>query len=61
MITTVAPNLADLVALDSALERKYADKLVVNSDFDRTLVSFQANKTESDSRWFKYREGFRQP
>jgi len=36
----------------------YADKLHVNGDLDRTLVSFQANKRENGHRWCKYKEGF---
>ena len=41
-----------------ALLHRYADRLSVNSDLDRTLVSFQANKDEPAYRWFKYKEGF---
>ncbi|MGE4707119.1 restriction endonuclease [Yersinia enterocolitica] len=40
------------------LFEKYKDKLVVNSDLDRKIVSFQANKIEPIFRWFHYREGF---
>lgn len=36
----------------------FAAKLVVNTDLDRTLVSFQANRKTAFSSWFKYREGF---
>ena len=43
---------------DRELQEKYSDRLVVNPDLDRKLVSFQANKYESESRWWKYREGF---
>lgn len=40
------------------LHRRYASKLVVNYDLDRTLVSFQANRAARFYAWFKYREGF---
>jgi DNA modification methylase len=40
------------------LAEVYADKLHVNYDLDRTLVSFQANKRENGHRWCKYKEGF---
>lgn len=43
------------------LEQKYKDRLVVNPDLNRKLVSFQANKAEPIYRWFKYREGFSRP
>lgn len=39
----------------------YRDKLQVNPDLTRSLVSFQANKSEPIFRWFKYREGFSRP
>ncbi|EHR5465776.1 hypothetical protein MT369_19745 [Vibrio parahaemolyticus] len=41
-----------------ALEAKFADKLAVNPDLDRSLISFQGNKSEPIFRWFHYREGF---
>jgi len=41
-----------------ALLAKYADKLEVNPELDRSLVSFQANKREPFYRWFKFKEGF---
>jgi hypothetical protein len=40
------------------LEARYADKLRINPRLSRQLVSFQANKTQPVSRWFKYKEGF---
>lgn len=43
------------------LEETYKNKLIVNGDLDRKLVSFQANKAEAIYRWFKYREGFSRP
>jgi len=43
---------------DERLHAKYWDKLQVNYDLDRTLVSFQANKDKNGHRWYKYKEGF---
>jgi hypothetical protein len=43
---------------DDRLRRRFADRLTVNYDLDRTLVSFQANKTAERHRWYKYKEGF---
>jgi DNA modification methylase len=37
---------------------RYKDKLRINSELDRSLISFQANKKEPLYRWFKYKEGF---
>jgi DNA modification methylase len=52
------PTLDELAAADERLTRRYAARLEVNRALDRTLVSFQGNKSEAGSRWFKYREGF---
>jgi hypothetical protein len=40
------------------LFEKYADKLAINTELSRALVSFQANKTQPVFRWFKYKEAF---
>ncbi|GKX53904.1 hypothetical protein SOASR030_00160 [Leminorella grimontii] len=40
------------------LEEKYKEILEINPALDRSLVSFQANKSEPIFRWFHYREGF---
>ncbi|MEX2559474.1 MAG: hypothetical protein WD403_06140, partial [Pirellulales bacterium] len=53
--------MADLAAIDRAdkrLTERFRDRLVVNHDLDRTLVSFQANRRELENRWCKYKEGF---
>ena len=42
----------------ATLYRKYADKLLVNHDLSRSLVSFQANKSAPFYRWLKYKEAF---
>lgn len=43
---------------DQALLERFAPKMEVNRDLDRSLVSFQANRDEIGHRWCKYREGF---
>ncbi len=40
------------------LFRKYADKLSINGDLSRAIVSFQANKNVPFYRWLKYKEAF---
>ena len=40
------------------LEHRYADRLKVNSQLTREIVSFQANKKEPFYRWLKFKEGF---
>lgn len=50
--------LHDIQQADARLTARYAEKLVVNSELDRKLVSFQANKAEIGNRWYKYKEGF---
>ncbi len=41
-----------------ALYRRFASLVTVNSDLDRSLVSFQANYSLPFYSWFKYKEGF---
>jgi len=41
-----------------ALEERYGHLLTETDEFNRQLVSFQANRTETLHSWFKYREGF---
>ncbi len=50
--------LAKIRKADVELTDRFSDKLEVNHDLDRTLVSFQANKAENGHRWCKYKEGF---
>ncbi len=42
---------------DELLSR-YGDRIVVNRDLTRQLVSWQSNKTAAGFRWFKFKEGF---
>ena len=36
----------------------FADRIVVNHDLSRSLVSWQSNKNVPGFRWFKFKEGF---
>ena len=58
MASDHARILEEIKAADDKLHAQFADKLQVNYDLDRTLVSFQANKTKNGHRWYKYKEGF---
>ena len=50
--------LTEIGELDAQLKAKYSDKLEVNHNLDRTLVSFQANRKENGHNWCKFKEGF---
>jgi len=50
--------LQEIRAADEKLHSRFSDKLQVNYALDRTLVSFQANKSKNGHRWYKYKEGF---
>ena len=41
-----------------ALLRRFADRIVVNHDLTRSLVSWQSNKQIPGFQWFRYKEGF---
>ena len=59
--TLPAEHVIALTAIrqaDERLRERFADRMAVNHDLDRTLVSFQANKAEGRHRWCKYKEGF---
>jgi len=50
--------LEQLARSEEDLQARFAEKMTVNNDLDRSLVSFQANKGENGHRWCKYKEGF---
>ncbi len=50
--------LAAIRKAEADLAARFAEKMRVNADLGRHLVSFQANREESGHRWCKYREGF---
>ena len=37
---------------------RFGDRIVVNPDLSRSLVSWQSNRASAGFRWFKYKEGF---
>ena len=45
-------------AARASLEKQYSQLLLETTQFNRRLVSFQANKMEMLHSWMKYREGF---
>jgi hypothetical protein len=60
--TEISPRHQEMLAhirdAEEALTKRFSQRMQVNDDLDRTLVSFQANKSEIGHRWCKYREGF---
>ena len=57
-MSSEAEMLTEIQQVNRVLTDRYRQKLIMNCDLDRRLVSFQANKAESGNRWFKYKEGF---
>lgn len=51
-------TLESISKCEEELTKRFQEKMVVNNDLDRMLVSFQANKKIPGFRWFKYKEGF---
>lgn len=51
-------SLNKIKILNDKIEKQFKNKLVVNPDLKRTLVSFQANKNASQYRWYKFKEGY---
>ncbi len=58
MTRNLDTRLSAIAKAEKRLMKEYADVLRVNPDLDRSLVSFQANKTAAEHRWCKYKEGF---
>lgn len=54
---TVFSSRASTTHRDALLER-FSDRIECNPKLDRSLVSFQANRTSPILKWFKYKEGF---
>ncbi len=52
-----AGNNAAMYQRDKLLAR-FADRITVNPDLSRSLVSWQSNKHAPGFRWFKFKEGF---
>lgn len=51
-------TLDEIKILDNELLDYFKDKFLVEPALNRTLVSFQANKTRPVYRWYKYKEAF---
>lgn len=54
----MSASLDTVQDLSKELDKRFRDKLVVNRDLKRTLVSFQANKKTPGYRWYKFKEGY---
>jgi len=52
------PSLEEVDRLTLLAEQRWREKLVVEKDLSRSLVSFQANKGRAVYRWFKFKEAF---
>ena len=50
--------LIEIEELDNSLNQYFFDALVIDDALTRKLVSFQANKTRTYYRWYKYKEAF---
>ena len=50
-------SVGETIERDNLLGR-FADRVVVNPDLSRALVSWQSNKDTPGFRWFKFKEGF---
>jgi DNA modification methylase len=50
--------LNKIEALDRELSQHFHDKLKVEPALTRQIVSFQANKSRANYRWYKYKEAF---
>lgn len=50
--------LEEVYKFNAEYERRYKDKLLLQPSLNRSLVSFQANKSRAVYRWFKYKEAF---
>lgn len=52
------PLISRINALDAQLWQHFDDKFRVQPQLSRQLVSFQASKSKSSYRWYKYKEAF---
>jgi DNA modification methylase len=51
-------HVLEIEQLDQGLLHHFANKLIVKTELNRKIVSFQANKNLSAYRWYKYKEAF---
>lgn len=52
------PFLDEIRELDTALEQRFSARMHIEPALTRALVSFQANKSRSQFRWYKFKEGY---
>ena len=57
MINNVATS-EEIAYLDAMLYRHFKNKFLLQTELSRPLVSFQANKTRSIYKWYKFKEAF---
>ncbi len=57
-VAAAAPTTEEIECLDSELFHRYRACTKVESDLNRRIVSFQANKLRPAYRWYKYKESF---
>ncbi|KTD20115.1 DNA methyltransferase [Legionella londiniensis] len=50
--------LSEIQELDHELFRSFGDSILVDNNLTRKLVSFQASKSRSYYRWYKFKEAF---
>ena len=50
--------LMKIQELDTAIADHFSDRLIIDEVLTRKIVSFQANKTRTCYRWYKYKEAF---
>ena len=55
--SSFAPDHKETHHRDELL-RRFADRIAVNPDLSRSLVSWQSNRNTAGFRWFKFKEGF---
>jgi DNA modification methylase len=58
-LDTISRTFLDRIEMQNAeLKQQFETRLKVSPSLTRQLVSFQASKTRSSYRWFKYKEAF---
>ena len=58
MTVNAIPIVAGETRQRDALLERFADRISVNPDLSRSLVSWQSNRDAPGFRWFKFKEGF---
>ena len=56
--TNGSPTSSATTRRRDGLLARFADRIVVNPDLSRSLVSWQSNRQTPGFRWFKFKEGF---